>query len=123
MATNLGRPVITRVYSYYYLSKFAQATQILFLSPRQTLVVLPGVLITTVAFYTVETPQLRPDRLLGLGITGTTGTVYRIESRSSMTSGSWLPLSTNTINTGGFNLLLPFPNATQQFYRAVWLPE
>ncbi len=86
--------------------------------------VLPGVLITNTAFYTVTNPLLMGNGIIGLGITGTTGTVYRIERRTSLTSGSWTAISTNTIATNGFNLLLsePATNGSVNFYRAVWLP-
>jgi hypothetical protein len=35
-----------------------------------------------------------------------------------------VPVSTNTINATGFNLVLPYPltNAPTRFYRARWLP-
>jgi hypothetical protein len=71
----------------------------------------------------VTNPVLVANRSAGIGITGTTGTVYRIEGRTNLTSGSWLPVSTNTILTTGFNLLLPQPatNGNTFFYRAVWL--
>ena len=76
------------------------------------------------AFYTVVSPALTADPVLGIGITGTTGTTYRIERRTSLTSGNWQPVTTNTIIITGFNPLLPSPSANQTatFYRAVWLP-
>jgi len=60
---------------------------------------------------------------LGIGITGTTGTVYQIERSSSLSSGIWVPVSTNTITTTGFNLVLPYTttNSPAAFYRALWL--
>jgi hypothetical protein len=59
----------------------------------------------------------------GLGITGTAGATFRLEYRTSLVSGQWLPLKTNTLGPG-FNLLLPWPpsNGPTAFYRAVWLP-
>jgi len=73
--------------------------------------------------YTVVPPVMMANAG-GLSITGTTGTIYQIQSRSSLTSGSWVPLSTNTITANGFNLVLPNPatNPATMFYRAVWLP-
>jgi hypothetical protein len=64
------------------------------------------------------------DRVLGLGITGTTGTAYQIQRTASLTSGSWSAMSTNTITSAGFNLVLsyPFTNGMATFYRALWLP-
>ena len=76
------------------------------------------------AFYTVVSPALTADPVLGIGITGTTDTTYRIESRTSLTSGNWQPVTTNTIISTGFNPLLSSPAANQPatFYRAAWLP-
>jgi hypothetical protein len=64
------------------------------------------------------------QRAAGFGITGTTGTTYRVEGRSSLTSGAWLPVSTNTIPSTGFNLVLPRPptNPPTTFLRLQWLP-
>jgi hypothetical protein len=68
-------------------------------------------------------PVLIFDPGSGLGITGTTGATFRLEYRTSLASGQWLPLETNTLGPG-FNLLLPWPptNGPAAFYRAVWLP-
>jgi hypothetical protein len=68
-------------------------------------------------------PVLTFNRAVGLGITGTTGTIFRLDYRTSLASGQWLPLRTNTLRSG-FNLLLPWPptNGPAAFYRAVWLP-
>ncbi len=95
------------------------------LPTNQAVIVSPGVLITNTAFYSVTNPLLVGDGASGLGITGTTGTVYRLERRTSLASGSWLPVSTNTIISNGFNLLLPKPatNGSVNFYRAVWLDQ
>jgi len=94
------------------------------LPTNQTTTVFPGVLITNIAFYTVTNPVLMLDRAFGLGLTGTTGTVYRIEGRASLSSGSWLPLNTNTILSNGFNAVLPLlpTNPPATYYRALWLP-
>ena len=91
----------------------------------QTVTVGPGVLITATASYTVTNPVLVASGAAGLGITGTTGTVYEIDRRTSLTGGSWLPVSTNTIYTNGFNPILPKPgtNGPVNFYRAVWLGQ
>jgi hypothetical protein len=77
------------------------------------------------AAYTVTNPVLVASGTIGLGISGTTGTVYLIQRRSSLTSGSWTNVSTNTITSGGFNLLLtnPATNGSAIFYRAVWLAQ
>jgi hypothetical protein len=68
-------------------------------------------------------PVLTFNPASGLGITGTTGATFRLEYRTSLVSGAWLPLRTNTLGPG-FNLLLPWPptNGPAAFYRAVWLP-
>lgn len=94
------------------------------LPANQTLTVLPGQVTSQTAFYTVTNPILMLGKGIGLGITGTTGTVYELESRTSLLSGSWVPVSTNTIQSNGFNSLLsnPTTNGPVNFYRAVWLP-
>jgi hypothetical protein len=96
--------------------------------PDQVITVVPGSITIFTANYTLATgtpasPVLVANRN-SLGIIGTTGTVYRLEWRTSLTSGSWQPVSTNTITTSGFNLLLsnPAANGSVNFYRAVWLP-
>jgi hypothetical protein len=73
--------------------------------------------------YSVKPPTMQFKTWIGLGLTGTTNTAYRLERRSSLFTGSWLPVRTNTL-TNGFNLLLPWPptNGSGSFYRAVWLP-
>jgi sugar lactone lactonase YvrE len=94
------------------------------LPTNQTVTVLPYPPITApTAFYTVTNPVLVAGKGVGLGITGTTGTVYQLQRRTNLNSGSWLPVSTNAILTNGFNLLLPNPNTNGNafFYRAVWL--
>jgi len=94
------------------------------LPESQTIIVLPGQITSYSAFYTVVTPVLAASPAVGIGITGTTGTVYRIASRNSLLNGTWVPISTNTIISSGFNLLLPKPASNQPptFYRAEWLP-
>jgi hypothetical protein len=74
-------------------------------------------------FYTVKPPALQFKLGIGLGITGTTNTSYRLERLSSLSTNSWTPVRTNTL-TNGFNLSLPWPftNGPASFYRAVWLP-
>jgi hypothetical protein len=72
---------------------------------------------------TPAAPVLTFAPAFGLGITGTTGTTFRLEYRTSLVSGQWLPLKTNTLGPG-LNLLLPWPptNGPAAFYRAMWLP-
>jgi sugar lactone lactonase YvrE len=90
--------------------------------PRNdTVRVFPKILETYNAFYTVTNPVLVANPALGIGISGTLGTVYRLESRSSLSSGGWLPVNTNLIISTGFNWILSNPSPTT-FYRAVWLP-
>jgi hypothetical protein len=81
--------------------------------------VVPGVILTNVAMYTVTNPRLTLDLVNGLGITGTTNTAYQIQSNSSLTGGAWIPFRTNTLISPGFNLITnkPIPG----FYRALWL--
>ena len=91
--------------------------------PSQAVTLIPTVVVTNFGYYTVTNPVLVAGKGVGLGITGTTGTVYQLQRRTSLTSGSWLPISTNAILTNGFNLLLskPATNGNTSFYRAVWL--
>jgi hypothetical protein len=93
------------------------------LPSSQSVTVAPGQFtVVTNALYTVNNPVLVAS-ILGIGIIGTTNTSYRIEGRVSLTTGSWTPVSTNTVNSAGFNLVLPKPatNSPTMFYRAVWL--
>jgi hypothetical protein len=76
------------------------------------------------ALYTVTNPvvMVKPQ---GIGLRGTTNTLYRLESRASLLTGTWKGISTNMIVSNGFNLVLP-KGATNQpttFYRAVWLNQ
>lgn len=90
----------------------------------QSVTVIPGQLNPYTASYTVISPTLAADPALGIGLSGTTNTTYRIESRASLTSGNWQPVSTNTITSTGVTFILPPPNANSSatFYRAVWIP-
>ena len=75
------------------------------------------------AFYMVNDPLLAINRATGIGITGTTGTIYRLERKSALSSSVWLAVTTNTIRSNGINPILTFPTTNQPgFYRAVWLP-
>jgi hypothetical protein len=71
----------------------------------QTITVVPGQIVRGKSFYTVKSPVLVVDESSGIGIMGTTGTVYRIESRSSLTFGDSRPWSTNTIFSNGVYLI------------------
>lgn len=91
---------------------------------NQTVKVLLGQLNIYNATYTVSNPVLTYNPATGLGLSGTTGTLYELELRTNLVSGNWLPVSTNTLTNAAFNLLLPKSNFTNHsgFYRAVWLP-
>lgn len=91
--------------------------------PNRSVTVPLGQLTVIEARYVLLPPVLTFTRGTGIGITGATGTTYRIEYRTKLTSGAWLPLRTNTLGAG-FNLLLPWPptNGPAAFYRVVWLP-
>jgi hypothetical protein len=86
--------------------------------------VAPGQVASYSANYTVSAPMLAVNGT-GIGIIGTTGTVYELDRNSSLSGGTWVPVSTNTITTTGFNLVLPYPltNVPTIFYRAVWLGQ
>jgi hypothetical protein len=89
----------------------------------QSVSVPKGQFVTYGINYTVSNPVLAFSPQLGFGFAGTTGTVYRIETRTNLVAGSWLPLSTNIITNANFNLLLPKNGFTNRagYYRAVWL--
>ena len=89
-------------------------------SPSGQLTVVPA---TYTPVVSPAPPVLTFNPASGLGITGTTGATFRLEYRTSLVSGQWLPLKTNTLGPG-LNLLLPWPptNGPAAFYRAVWLP-
>lgn len=83
-----------------------------------------GSVTNIVANYSLAGPVLVLNPTQGLGITGVTGRVYRIEYRTNLASGSWQPLRTNTLGAG-FNQLMSWPPTNglpAAFYRAVWLP-
>jgi hypothetical protein len=79
--------------------------------------------ITTVSVQYTRAASLSMIYNVGLGITGTTGVNFVLEYRTSLMSGVWLPLKTNTIGPG-FNPLLNWPptNGPAAFYRARLLP-
>jgi len=76
------------------------------------------------ANYTVVPPVMVANTANGIGISGTAGTTYRIEYRTNLVSGAWLPLKTNTISSGT-NYVLPWSSTNQgaRFYRVVWLGQ
>jgi hypothetical protein len=97
--------------------------------PSQAVPVHPQQTTRPSAFYTVTNPVLivnasLQNASLYLGITGTTGTTYRIERSTSLMDDAWSSVSTNTIHSNGFNPvpLPPFPGQPAAFYRARWLP-
>jgi hypothetical protein len=70
----------------------------------------------------VASPALVVSSSGDIGITGTMGTSYRIETTTSLKTGTWVGVSTNTIISPAFNLIVSKPtNGQSIFYRAVWL--
>jgi hypothetical protein len=93
------------------------------LPASQTVQVQAGGRVSANANYSVIGPKLVVNAALKLGLIGTTNTSYRIEQCTSIKTGDWAAIITNTIAANGFNLLVPQPaNAKTAFYRAVWLP-
>ena len=94
------------------------------LPAAQSISARPNYLTVSTGFYTVASPMLKASPGSGIGLIGTTGTTYRIDARTSLINGNWVPVSTNTITTTGLNPILPPPafNQPATFYRAVWLP-
>ena len=97
------------------------------LPANQTLNLVPNPFVPTVVtgYYTVVSPTLINNRAVGIGMMGTTGTVYQLERNSLLGNSNWLSVSTNTINSTGFNLVLPKPptNPPTTFYRLQWLRD
>lgn len=96
------------------------------ISPLDQKVSVPlGVLTTYGINYTVSNPMLSYKSGSGIGFSGTTGTLYRIEARTNLVKGNWLPMTTNTLTNASFNLVLPTSILTNRsgFYRAVWLQQ
>lgn len=99
------------------------------LPTNQTIFVVPagtaGQISSNSALYSVISPTVMVDPLLGLGITGTPGTRYRLEHRTSLSSGDWQVVSTFTIVSNGFNPVLRTPlspSTVSSFYRFAWIP-
>ncbi|HEX3798591.1 MAG TPA: Calx-beta domain-containing protein [Verrucomicrobiae bacterium] len=91
----------------------------------QTIKVIPGSLtVLSNQFYTVLPPKLSLDAVNGLRLAGTANTSYRIEYRTNLTTGQWLPLRTNTLGAG-LTQIAPWPpsNISGAYYRAVWLMQ
>ena len=89
---------------------------------NQSVTVVRGQLTLYTAFYSVTNPVLGNNRAGGIskiGMTGTTGTVYRLEKASALTNATWQVVNTNTILTNGFNPVLT--NPPPGFYRLEWL--
>ena len=74
--------------------------------------------------YRVKPPSLVFQPGLGLGLTGTTATVYQLQRRDRLETGGWSNVLMSRPLTNGFNLLLPWPptNGPASFYRATWVP-
>jgi hypothetical protein len=84
-----------------------------------------GVLTVYGINYTVSNPVLSFKPGLGIGFGGTTGTVYRLETRTNLVLGSWVPVSTNTLTNAVFTPVIPKSVLTNKasYYRAVWLQQ
>jgi hypothetical protein len=89
----------------------------------QTVQLIPGALtIISNQLYTVQPPTLTLDTTHGLRLAGASGTTYRIEYRTNLSTGQWLPLQTNTAGTNATQILSwPPANSPGVYYRAVWL--
>ena len=89
------------------------------LPTNRSITLVPGLILTNLANYTVTNPVLTLDSGNGLGMSGTTNTTYQIQSNSSLAGGAWMPFLTNTLTNFGFNLITNHPRPG--FYRALWL--
>jgi hypothetical protein len=88
------------------------------LPTNRAVTVVPGLILTNVATYTVTNPVLTVDPINGLGLSGTSNTTYQIQSNSVLT-GTWIPFKTNTLTNFNFNSITNHPRPG--FYRALWL--
>jgi len=88
------------------------------LPTNRSVTVVPGLIFTNVAVYTVTNPALTVDLVRGLGISGATNTSYAIQSNSAL-NGTWISFQTNTLTNFGFNLITNRPRPG--YYRALWL--
>jgi hypothetical protein len=97
-----------------------------FLSPAsRTMILEPETSVGLDLLYLVNPPRLFLDPT-GLGISGTEGTVYSLESTSSFSSPNvWRPSGTVTLGPGTSWIPSPgpAPGESNQFFRAKWLAE
>jgi len=75
--------------------------------------------------YSVVPPQFISHPQFGLGLLGTPGTCYRIETKAEQESDArWLPLQKVALEPGTNWVSGPTPSeSTGRVYRAVWLSE
>jgi hypothetical protein len=92
---------------------------------NQNVSVPQGVLTVYGINYTVSNPVFSFNPSKGIGFGGTTGTVYRLETRTNLVKGSWVPVSTNTLTNAAFTPVIPKSVLTNKagYYRAVWLQQ
>ncbi len=92
--------------------------------PAQTIGLVQSSITTVTGMYSVSPPLILYKPGTGLGLTGTIGTDYRFERRFSLLTGTWVPITTNSIRSNGFNPFLSAfsTNGGSAFFRAVWLP-
>ena len=95
------------------------------LPPTRQLTLSKGVTTVLDLNYSVVPPQMSYHRLNGLGIIGTLGTAYRIETVPVLPFQSPVPLPGSVLLNPGVNWI---PGTTptggsNRFHRAVWLPE
>jgi hypothetical protein len=88
--------------------------------PSQTVQLTAGSL-TTIPNqnYSVKPPSVIYDPALGIGITGTTNTIYILERSLTLQPATWLTIRTNFLATSpGF--FGPLTNTPAAFYRVRW---
>ncbi len=90
----------------------------------QTIQLFPGTLtIISNLLYTMQPPVVTLNTSLGLRATGPVGIKVRLDYRTNLFTGQWLPLKTNTFGATSLTLL-PWPptNTPTAFYRTLLLP-
>ena len=95
------------------------------LPTNQTVTVLPGqVTVYNAQYIIAAAPPVLMANKNGISISGTVGATFRIEMRTALTSGNWVPVSTNNVTSSGFHVVLPITGTNQSaaFYRAVSVP-
>jgi hypothetical protein len=83
----------------------------------------PGAILLLNLFYNVDPPNLLFNRTNGLGMTGTVGTAYQIQTANKISNDvTWTAITNNLLAIGTNWVANTSPSTvTNHFYRALWL--